>query len=94
MAGPRQIRQPRLSRDGAPDQRFDAIIISDTKLKAGCSGHAHGENHLEPIDADQLQRYFLKRLERLRLTVSVEPAAWRVIEGETACEVANLFGGC
>lgn len=34
-----------------------------------------GGHHLEEISKDQLQRYFLKRLQRLGLKVTVEPAA-------------------
>lgn len=34
-----------------------------------------GGSYLEQTNKDQLRRYFLKRLQRLGLTVTVEPAA-------------------
>jgi transposase len=51
------------------------LIIAYTMLKTGRSYHELGGNYLEQINKDQLQRYFLKRLQKLGLTVTVEPAA-------------------
>jgi hypothetical protein len=42
-------------------------------LKTGQGYHELGGNYLEQIDKDQLQRYFVKRLQRLGLKVTVEP---------------------
>jgi len=44
-------------------------------LKTGRSYHELGGNDLEQINKDQLQRYFVKRLRGLGLTVTVEPRA-------------------
>jgi len=41
-------------------------------LKTGRSYSELGGNYLERINKDQVQRYFLKRLQRLGLTVTVE----------------------
>jgi transposase len=51
------------------------LIIAYTMLKAGRSYHELGGNYLEQINKDQLQRYFVKRLQKLGLTVTVAPAA-------------------
>jgi transposase len=51
------------------------LIIAYTMLKTGRSYHELGGNYLEQINKDQLQRYFVKRLRRLGLTVTVEPRA-------------------
>jgi len=51
------------------------LIIAYTMLKTGRSYHELGGNYLEQINKDQLQRYFVKRLQKLGLTVTVEPAA-------------------
>ena len=51
------------------------LIIAYTMLKAGRSYHELGGNYLEQINKDQLQRYFVKRLQKLGLTVTVVPAA-------------------
>ena len=51
------------------------IIIGYAMLKTGQSYHELGRTYLEQINKDQLQRYFVKRLQRLGLTVSVAPAA-------------------
>ena len=51
------------------------LVIAYTMLKTGRSYHELGGNYLEQINKDQLQRYFLKRLQKLGLTVTVEPAA-------------------
>jgi transposase len=49
------------------------LIIAYHMLKTGQSYHELGGNYLEQINKDQLQRYFLKRLQRLGLKVTVEP---------------------
>jgi len=41
-------------------------------LKTG-RGYGLGGDYLERINKDQLQRYFVKRLQRLGLDVTVEP---------------------
>jgi transposase len=51
------------------------LIIAYTMLRTGRSYHELGGNYLDQINRDQLQRYFVKRLQRLGLTVTVEPAA-------------------
>lgn len=51
------------------------LIIGYTMLKTGQSYKELGGGYLEQINKDQLQRYFVKRLQRLGLTVSVAPAA-------------------
>jgi transposase len=51
------------------------LIITYTMLKTGCTYHELGGSYLELINKDQLQRYFLKRLQRLGLTVTVQPVA-------------------
>jgi transposase len=51
------------------------LIIAYTMLKTGRSYHELGGNYLEQINKDQLQRYFVKRLQKLGLTVTVAPAA-------------------
>ena len=51
------------------------LIIAYTMLKTGRSYYELGGNYLEQINRDQLQRYFMKRLQKLGLTVTVEPAA-------------------
>ena len=50
------------------------LIMAYTMLKT--SGyHELGGDYLERINADQLQRYYVKRLQKLGLTVTVVPAA-------------------
>jgi transposase len=51
------------------------LIIAYSMLKTGRSYHELGGNYLEQINKDQLQRYFVKRLQKLGLTVTVAPAA-------------------
>jgi transposase len=51
------------------------LIIAYTMLKTGKAYNELGGNYLEQINKDQLQRYFVKRLQRLGLKVTVEPAA-------------------
>ena len=51
------------------------LIIGYAMLKTGQSYHELGGSYLEQINKDQLQRYYVKRLQRLGLTVSVAPAA-------------------
>jgi hypothetical protein len=48
------------------------LIIAYQMLKTGCSYHELGGNYLEQINKDQVQRYFVKRLQRLGLKVTVE----------------------
>ena len=49
------------------------LIIAYTMLKTGRSYHELGGNYLEQINKVQLQRYFVRRLQRLGLKVAVEP---------------------
>ena len=49
------------------------LIIAYTMLKTGKGYHELGGTYLEQINKDQLQRYFVKRLQRLGLKVTVEP---------------------
>ena len=51
------------------------LIIAYTMLKTDRSYHELGGTYLEQINKDQLQRYFVKRLQRLGFTLIVEPAA-------------------
>ncbi len=51
------------------------LIIGYAMLKTGHSYQELGGGYLEQINKEQLQRYFVKRLQRLGLTVSVAPAA-------------------
>lgn len=51
------------------------LIVAYTMLKTGTSYRELGAGYLEQIHKDQLQKYFVRRLERLGLTVSVQPAA-------------------
>jgi len=48
------------------------LIIAYHMLKTGSSYHELGGNYLEQVHKDQLQRYFVKRLQRLGLKVTVE----------------------
>lgn len=49
------------------------LVIAYHMLKTGQSYHELGGDYLEQINKDQLQRHFVKRLEKLGLKVSVEP---------------------
>jgi transposase len=49
------------------------LIIGYHMLKTGRGYQELGGNYLEQINKDQLQRYFVKRLQRLGLKVTVEP---------------------
>jgi len=49
------------------------LVIAYTMLKTGRSYHELGGNYLEQINKVQLQRYFVRRLQRLGLKVAVEP---------------------
>ena len=51
------------------------LTIAYTMLKTGRSYHELGGNYLEHINRDQLQRYFVNRLQKLELTVTVVPTA-------------------
>jgi len=50
------------------------LIIGYHMLKTGQNYHELGGDYLERINKDQLQRYYLKRLQKLGLKVTVEPA--------------------
>jgi transposase len=49
------------------------LIIGYSMLKSGQGYRELGGNYLDPTHKDQLQRYFVKRLQRLGLRVSLEP---------------------
>jgi transposase len=49
------------------------LLIGYHLLKTGQSYQELGGNYLEQIHKDQLQRYYIKRLQKLGLQVSVEP---------------------
>ena len=49
------------------------LVIAYTMLKTGRSYHELGGNYLEQLNKVQLQRYFVRRLQRLGLKVAVEP---------------------
>jgi len=49
------------------------LIIAYHMLKNGQNFHELGGNYLDQINRDQIQRYLIKRLQRLGLSVSVEP---------------------
>lgn len=51
------------------------LIIVYMMLKTSKSYHDLGGDYLEQINKEQLQNYLLRRLQRLGLTVSVQPAA-------------------
>lgn len=50
------------------------LVIGYHMLKTGQGYHELGGNYLEQINKDQLQRYFVKRLQKLGLKVMLEPA--------------------
>ena len=50
------------------------LIIAFHILKSGQGYHELGGNYLEQINKDRLQHYFVKRLEKLGLKVTLEPA--------------------
>jgi transposase len=50
------------------------LVIGYHMLKTGETYHQLGATYLEQINKDQLQRYFVKRLQRLGLNVTVTPA--------------------
>ena len=49
-------------------------IIAYTMLKNSRSYQDLGGDYLKQINKHQLQRYFVKRLQKLGLTVTIEPA--------------------
>jgi len=49
------------------------LIIGYHMLKTGQGYHELGGDYLERINKDQLQRYYMKRLQRLGLKVTLEP---------------------
>jgi hypothetical protein len=51
------------------------LIIGYHMLKTGRSYYELGGDYLERINKDQLRRYYVKRLQRLGLQVTVEPVA-------------------
>ena len=51
------------------------LVIVYTMLKTDRPYQGLGGTYLEQINKDQLQRYYVKRLQRLGLTVTVQPAA-------------------
>src|SRR5262245_24509490 len=51
------------------------LIVVYTMLKTGSSYQELGGDYLERIRKDQLQKYYIRRLQRLGLSVSVQPAA-------------------
>ena len=51
------------------------LVIAYTMLKTGKTYDELGGTYLEQINKDQLQRYYLKRLQQLGLTVTAKPAA-------------------
>ena len=51
------------------------LVIAHTMLKTGRTYHELGGGYLDLINKEQLQRYFVKRLQNLGLTVTLEPAA-------------------
>ena len=51
------------------------LVIGYAMLKTGRRYHELGGAYFEQINKDQLQRYFVRRLERLGLDVKVTPAA-------------------
>ena len=51
------------------------LIVVYTMLRTGVAYHELGGEYLERIHKDQLQKYYIRRLQRLGLTVSVQPAA-------------------
>jgi transposase len=51
------------------------LVLAYTMLKTDRVYQELGAAYLEQINKDQLQRYYLKRLQRLGLTVTVDPAA-------------------
>lgn len=51
------------------------LVIVYTILKTDRAYHELGGTYLEQINKDQLQRYYVKRLQRLGLTVTVQPVA-------------------
>lgn len=48
------------------------LIIAYNMLKTGCTYRELGGTYLEQINKAQLQRYFIRRLQRLGLVVNVE----------------------
>ena len=57
------------------------LIVGYQMLKTGETYHELGAAYLEQIDKDQLQRYFVKRQQRLGINVTAAPpiAASRII---------------
>jgi hypothetical protein len=49
------------------------LIIGYHVLKTGQGYRELGSNYLEQINKEQLQRYFVKRLQRLGLHVTLQP---------------------
>ncbi len=60
---------------GLGDDLNTMLIIGYHMLKTGHGYHELGGDYLEQINKDQLQRYFVERLQRLGLKVTVEPVS-------------------
>jgi hypothetical protein len=58
---------------GRPRLLGRLAVVQYVMLKTGHSYHELGGTYFEQINKDQLQKYFVKRLQRLGLTVSVAP---------------------
>ena len=50
------------------------LVIGYHLLKTGQGYHELGGDYLERINKHQLQRYYVKRLQRLGLAVTIQPA--------------------
>jgi hypothetical protein len=65
------------------------LVIAFHMLKTGLTNHELGGTYLEQINKDRLQRYFVKRLQRLGLKVTVEPvnptSLKLILEGGDIC---------
>lgn len=51
------------------------LVVAYTMLKTGRSYQELGGDYLERIHKDQLQKFYIRKLQRLGFTVSVQPAA-------------------
>jgi hypothetical protein len=58
------------------------LMIAHAMLKTSQNYRELGRAYLEQVNKDQLPRYFVKRLQRLGLRVSIAPAALAIFEGE------------
>jgi transposase len=69
----KRLAAPRGGKRAALAVAHSILIIGYHLLTTGRSYQELGGNHLEQIQKDQLQRYYVKRLQKLGLHVSVEP---------------------